>query len=191
MKYTLTNACTECPFRKNRPGYLRRSRSIAHALIEGRPFFCHKTCSGVGNQVVGPNSQHCAGALIVLERMNMPTQAMRVAEKLGLYDRMKLKMQNPNVFKNLNQFIYHHEHHLPGVQGLVRRVVKEFERITDTVMTPEKKSSAIAYINNVLSPSKPIRSARHNVFHASRSWRPPPADSNSRTTTRSWQNSKA
>lgn len=36
---------------------------------------------------------HCAGALILLERANRASQMMRIAERLGMYDRTKLDMQ--------------------------------------------------------------------------------------------------
>ena len=38
---------------------------------------------------------HCAGALILLEKLNLPSQMMRIAERLGMYDRRKLDMLAP------------------------------------------------------------------------------------------------
>ena len=43
----------------------------------------------------GPNAEHCAGALIFLEAQEQPNQMMRIAERLGLYDRRKLDMESP------------------------------------------------------------------------------------------------
>ena len=38
---------------------------------------------------------HCAGALILLEKLGEPSQMMRVCERIGLYDRTKLDMAAP------------------------------------------------------------------------------------------------
>jgi hypothetical protein len=38
---------------------------------------------------------HCAGALIMLERLGQPSQMMRIGERLGLYDRTGLDMEAP------------------------------------------------------------------------------------------------
>lgn len=65
----------------------------------GGAFPCHKTADVVEDEEVGSefraneNSQQCAGVLIFLERRNRPNQLMRIAERLGLYDRSKLKMK--------------------------------------------------------------------------------------------------
>jgi hypothetical protein len=38
---------------------------------------------------------HCAGAMIVLEHEDRPNQIMRIAERLGFYDRTALVMDSP------------------------------------------------------------------------------------------------
>jgi hypothetical protein len=52
-----------------------------------------------GEEEEGPKetekSQHCAGALILLEKLEQPTNSMRVAERLGMYDRRELDMDAP------------------------------------------------------------------------------------------------
>lgn len=50
------------------------------------------------------NEQHCAGAMIILERLERPNQMMRICERLGLYDRRKLKMDAP-VFEDFDAFV--------------------------------------------------------------------------------------
>lgn len=52
----------------------------------------------------GPNAQHCAGALILLEKMEQPNQMMRWMERIGAYDRTKLDMDAP-VFGDTEEFI--------------------------------------------------------------------------------------
>lgn len=48
-----------------------------------------------GTIVPTKDSQHCAGALIFLEKIEEPHQMMRICERLGMYDRTKLDMDAP------------------------------------------------------------------------------------------------
>ena len=71
-------------------------------------FTCHETTvpdeSDEGEMKDGPNAQHCGGALIILEKLERPNQMMRIAERLGFYDRRKLDMHAP-VFDSIEDFI--------------------------------------------------------------------------------------
>lgn len=111
MNFDLRSPCTHCPFRSDIRPFLTKSRvrEIIHQITAGQATFsCHKTVDyGAENmdetRAEGPfppsvNEQHCAGALIMLERMNRPNQMMGISERLGGYDRTKLKMDAP-VFK--------------------------------------------------------------------------------------------
>jgi hypothetical protein len=98
MNYTMTEPCNACPFLKG-SGFTYRSLT-EHASGE---FACHKTCElteveGKG-EIYQPKAKslHCAGALIFLEKRNQPHQMMRIAERLGMYDRRKLNMAAPVV----------------------------------------------------------------------------------------------
>ena len=53
------------------------------------------------------DSQHCGGALILLEKIESPNQMMRIMERMGGYDRHKLKM-DADVFDDQYAFIDHH-----------------------------------------------------------------------------------
>jgi hypothetical protein len=104
LRYDLTKPCDNCPFRIDVAPYLtrRRVRDLEQDLV-GRQatFTCHKTTVPMddGDSMVdGPNAQHCAGAMILLERLDQPNQMMRIAERIGYYDRTKLDMKAP-VFK--------------------------------------------------------------------------------------------
>jgi len=93
MKYTLTKPCDACPFlAKMRRGYtMRKLLGFASGA-----FPCHKTAEiddETGEFQVTRDSQHCAGALIFLEKRDAPSQIMRIAERLGIYDRTKLDME--------------------------------------------------------------------------------------------------
>lgn len=98
MKYDMTTPCGDCPFLLKH----RRAYSVQRlAQFASGPFPCHKTAdleeshddgSG-GCYTATPESQHCAGALIVLEKLNQPHQMMRIMERLGLYDHTKLDME--------------------------------------------------------------------------------------------------
>lgn len=96
MKYDLVTPCNLCPFR-NDEGRLYVHVSVLRGMASG-PFCCHKT--GVVNDETSEiepteKSQHCAGALIMMEKMKTPNQMMRIAERLGMYDRRKLDMTAP------------------------------------------------------------------------------------------------
>ena len=98
MHYTLTKPCPKCPFRSDIRPYLRpaRVREITESLARGE-FPCHETVAynDDGEGVITKKSQHCAGALIVIERMERPSQMIRIMERLGFYDRRMLNMRAP------------------------------------------------------------------------------------------------
>jgi len=76
--------------------------------LERGEFPCHKTTvpgPGKDDDLVATNeSQHCAGALIIMEKIERPSQMMRICERLGLYDRSKLKLDAP-VFDSFVEWI--------------------------------------------------------------------------------------
>lgn len=102
MNFNRVTPCKLCPFRTDVRTYLTRSRvlEIEHSMVGLQQNFpCHETTDMSGDEPqVTPETSHCAGGLILLERMNRPNQMMRIAERLGFYDRGKLNMQAP-VFK--------------------------------------------------------------------------------------------
>ena len=96
MKYDLRTPCNLCPFRNDRKRlWVPVDRMLEMANGE---FCCHKTAKHndeTGEYDPTPDSQHCAGALIFLEKIEQPHQMMRICERLGLYDRTKLDMHSP------------------------------------------------------------------------------------------------
>lgn len=93
MKFDLKKPCVDCPFV---PGSSTNT-TLSEGRIEGivydishndMSFTCHKTLD-----LPSPDQQHCAGAMIYLEKQNNPNQVMRIAERFGVYDRTKLKMK--------------------------------------------------------------------------------------------------
>jgi hypothetical protein len=106
MKFEMTTPCDQCPFTTG-PKAVRlsvaRAREIyASITTYDAPFPCHKTLDYDDDDAeedadvcVPADAQHCAGAMIMLERMNRPNQMMRIAERLGLYDRSRLQMTAP------------------------------------------------------------------------------------------------
>jgi hypothetical protein len=109
MKMELTQPCSNCPFRTDVKGYLTKSRvrELRFGLVQQQSSFsCHKTnkFTDDGETIEDSNSQHCAGAMILLEKLNKPNQLMRISERLGGYDMRKLKMDSP-VFDNFEQMI--------------------------------------------------------------------------------------
>lgn len=99
MNYNLTKPCANCPFRNDIQPYLRPERveEIEHSLVRSE-FPCHKTIKYTDQHWHGretPKTEHCAGALILLEKIEQPSQMMRIAERIGLYDRRRLDMGAP------------------------------------------------------------------------------------------------
>jgi hypothetical protein len=73
IKFDLVRPCTHCPFRSDRPFGLRRGRSkeIASAIfVRDRTFICHETTGDPGY------TQHCAGALILQEKLRTGASAL-------------------------------------------------------------------------------------------------------------------
>lgn len=112
MRYTKRTPCELCPFKR---GGLQLSKERAEELggqivdvggNGGRPDFpCHKTATEIdGEYIATDKSVHCAGALIFAEKQDAPTQMMRIAERLGMYDRRKLDM-DADVYDSLDEMI--------------------------------------------------------------------------------------
>lgn len=111
MDYDLTKPCAKCPFRTDcLKGWLGRARATEIVNSNGE-FACHETTAPDddegGDLVVTEGSKHCAGFLILLEKMERPNQMMRICERIGMYDHRKLKMDSP-VFDTAAEFVDHH-----------------------------------------------------------------------------------
>ena len=106
MKFNLKKPCKQCPFsRGSIDGWLGEDRAeeiINSISDQDGSFTCHKT-----DRDKSKEAEHCAGALILLEKVDMPNQLMRISERLGIYDRFKLDFE-ANVFDDLDEFIDHH-----------------------------------------------------------------------------------
>lgn len=108
MKTDLLTPCDRCPFRSDIPQFLRPGRVIElrREMIEHQASFqCHKTVDyskaddeGAVDSAVAarsPKAQHCAGAMILLEKLGLPNQLMRWMERIRQYDRRRLNMKAP------------------------------------------------------------------------------------------------
>lgn len=98
MNFNLKTPCSSCPFRTNVEPYLTKARAkeISQLLLDDQSFICHKT--------IGKKEEHCAGAMIILEKLDKPNQMMRISERFRYYNRNELDMLEP-VFDNFKQFI--------------------------------------------------------------------------------------
>jgi hypothetical protein len=98
--------CDSCPFIRGAKAIrLTRERvdEIAGMMLSsaGGTFPCHKTTThgdeddedGSDTFVERDKEQQCAGALIFAEKHDTATQAMRIAERIGFYDRRQLRGQ--------------------------------------------------------------------------------------------------
>ena len=106
MKYNLTKPCGNCPFRSDRPFDLKPGRieEIVNGLFNDVPFSCHKTTTSKGVSNNHKDAEHCAGALIFLEKHDYAHQMMRIMERIGMYDRRKLDMDFP-VYDSMEEMI--------------------------------------------------------------------------------------
>ncbi len=108
MKQTMGKPCPDCPFRNDRPGYLRVARvtKIVESLARGGSFPCHKTTDhdddeGEHGHISSPDEVQCAGAEIFLAHQGTSTQLSRIAGRLGL-PVAELDMTAP-VFRNASE----------------------------------------------------------------------------------------
>jgi len=113
MNFSMRKPCPQCPFRTDIRPFIsaERAEEITDALVYGgATFACHKTIGfdDDGGSHDLPDSEHCAGAMIMLEHMETPNQMMRIAERLGIYDRTKLKMDSP-VYESADEMIEAHQ----------------------------------------------------------------------------------
>jgi hypothetical protein len=98
MRFELSRPYAHCPFRSDRPFGLRRAGEIADAVFQSdRTFSCHETLHR-------PEHQHCAGALILHEKVGRPNWRIRFAALLGLFDSARLHMEAP-VFDTVADFV--------------------------------------------------------------------------------------
>lgn len=140
MDFTMRKPCARCPFRTDcRPGWLGYGRAleIADGVTRRQgTFACHETTvdspAGDGSRVEGPKARHCAGAMILLEKIGRPNQMMRIMERLGFYDHTRLDMAAP-VFDTPAAFVRHHD--ARAAMGRTKRLP---ERGPETVVSDDE-----------------------------------------------------
>lgn len=94
MRFDLARPCGNCPFRSDKPFYMRpgRVRQILGGEHEttwwpSPSFPCHKTIIyDDRGTTIPPTAQQCAGVMAILHRENRPNDAMQIAERLGLWN---------------------------------------------------------------------------------------------------------
>lgn len=122
--FDLIGPCKNCPFRNdklNQKGWLGKDRAqdIFDNLKMGGFFPCHKTTrndeceiddNGDYHFELQPHHQLCAGALILLEKTGLADriQYIQIAERLGFYDRSKLRIEASPVFDTEHEFTEWH-----------------------------------------------------------------------------------
>jgi hypothetical protein len=92
----MTRPCSNCPFRADRPFALGRKRvAQIEKDTETYPFSCHKTVDYGDAKPAEYEEGHCAGALILREKLGRPSLVMRFARMVGVYDPSRLEMDAP------------------------------------------------------------------------------------------------
>ena len=93
----MVKPCPECPFADPNQLYLNYERKveIVAAIRADSPFYCHNTVD-YGEDVgqVTSKTKMCAGSVILEEREGILNQYGRIMERVGLYDRDKLDIDN-------------------------------------------------------------------------------------------------
>lgn len=123
VKFGLIRPCKMCPFRTDcMEGWLGAARAqeiINGITLEDQTFACHETThlddedTETGVAHMHGDEQHCAGAAILLEKIEAPNQLMRISERLRTvsggqgYDRDRMDMGAP-VFDSTEDFVRHH-----------------------------------------------------------------------------------
>lgn len=91
MRFDMKTPCQQCPFVKgsttNRTLRKGRLEDIMKDVRNGCTFTCHKTLDQEKR-----DQQHCAGALIFIEKEIPDHPMIQIAERLGIYDRTGLNM---------------------------------------------------------------------------------------------------
>lgn len=121
MQFRLHTPCSGCPFRSDSHATIPAcyAEQIAHDLLGDGWFLCTETLRLVegaedGHPEFSPDVEHCAGAMILLEKAGLPDRPMRLIQRLvrlGLvtgvgYDPAQLDMAAP-VFNSLEDFVEH------------------------------------------------------------------------------------
>lgn len=96
--------CPDCPFLKasRYDFHPERAREIVECITRmNSTFQCHHTLDYSDEFNSGPlpgdKPQHCAGALILHEKLGKPSWMIRLAHALGIYDPARLDMTAPVV----------------------------------------------------------------------------------------------
>lgn len=106
MRFGLVRPCIHCPFRPGGFMGLARAPEIAESIFHNdHTFACHETVDhdALGRPRTHSKTQHCAGALILHEKLGRPNWRIRFAHRLGLYDPARLDMAAP-VFDTVEDF---------------------------------------------------------------------------------------
>jgi len=160
MKYTMTKPCDACPFKRGSKLRLDQERveEIGGQFLTGgqATFVCHKTAAieehedGSGGHFVpkrrdaeGPESQHCAGALIFAEKNGTPSQMMRIAARLGMYDPTPLEAHYDDVYDDLDDMLSHAlDVDPPAVKSKTGKKRKRATKVTLSETKPRAKGRA-------------------------------------------------
>lgn len=104
MKFNLNKPCKHCPFRSDVTSFITATRAdeiCREVLANNKTFQCHETL----DKKIG---SHCAGALILTQKAKKPNAMQQIAERLGLYQPTKLKLDAP-VYGSHNEMVETHK----------------------------------------------------------------------------------
>jgi len=90
VEYEMTRPCPTCPFRSDG----KAATAITPAQVDQLELHLTMSEHACLNEATD-GDQHCAGALILLEKLEQPHQMMLISERLGLYDPNDLDLEAP------------------------------------------------------------------------------------------------
>lgn len=104
--------CENCPFRRDVVFPLRvaRVQDILDDITHNDNWFaCHKTTTHEDEHVfAGSDAKHCAGAAILLDKIEQPNQMMRIMGRIERIDFSKLRLRG-KVFDSITEMIDHYK----------------------------------------------------------------------------------
>jgi hypothetical protein len=152
--FKLKRPCATCPFRTDVDGYLRRGRAIeiATSIANGAIFSCHKTVEyELDEEPITKESSFCAGALLVMENEGAPNQAVRMAERMGLYDAAAMDRSAP-VVASFAAFVEHHSETIASLVDEMRADEEAAEDMTCCVVDAGCEAPAGYLVGGVVIP---------------------------------------
>lgn len=135
ISYNLKSPCSDCPFTKSAKHHIGVAKDLVKLSksLESKSFghTCHKTDERSDGYVEGHKGpmEHCAGAMIMLKKMNHEQPNLMLEVRRGNLDPDQYEMED-DVFDSFDDMKLHY---LPYVERLLKVSVRYTDRGRETV----------------------------------------------------------